>query len=667
MLVALVVILGLTSVPATAAARTFYVSTQGSDEADGSEADPWRTIYYGMEQLRAGDSLYVRGGTYTERIETLRPLPRGESDARITVRNHPGERPVVEGRLNIFKGGAHYWTFDGINVTWDPDTGQPNEAMIRMVDGVGWEIRNAEIWGNRSNSAIRVFAETDGLARDWAITRNCIHDTYPTNSFNNDHNIYVGADSKAGIAPGRGTISENLIFGAPNGANIKLGPGESSLPGTKGVVVSNNIMASAMQNVVIAWDSHDNTVEDNILVRGSVPSDKGWYPNVRGLDLSGHGNLAQNNIGWNAPDIIGNKGSQTAVADGGGNRHRDPEFASSSSCAGVRDVRDAPSRAYGPDPVIERVAGADRVQTSVRLSRHVFADGAPTLVLSRSDAYADALAGAPLAKSLGGPILLTPGSQLDPNVADEIVRLAPNNVILLGGEGALSEAVEREVRDLVPDVERVAGKTRFDTAGAIASRLDGDRVFLVEGMSASPDRGWPDAVSVAPYAARLGNPILLTLSHDLPDGTRDALRSLDPARVTIVGGTSSVSEEVADEVRDPDGDGNADVQVDRLAGSTRYDTSIEVAWAAVQAGADQSDVWLATGQNWADALASGPAVASMGGTLLLVHGGTLDASPGTRAWVRDRVTGDRAVHVLGGFAVVGTTVSDELATILVGN
>ena len=62
---------------------------------------------------------------------------------------------------------------------------------------------------------------------------------------------------------------------------------------------------------------------------------------------------------------------------------------------------------------VVRLAGSERIATAVAISRAGFADGsAGAAVLARADLFADALAGAPLAVAVGGPLMLTPGAAL---------------------------------------------------------------------------------------------------------------------------------------------------------------------------------------------------------------------------------------------------------------
>src|SRR5215217_7462682 len=50
--------------PRVATAATYYVATTGSDANPGSQSQPFRTIDKGVSMLHAGDTLYIRGGTY---------------------------------------------------------------------------------------------------------------------------------------------------------------------------------------------------------------------------------------------------------------------------------------------------------------------------------------------------------------------------------------------------------------------------------------------------------------------------------------------------------------------------------------------------------------------------------------------------------------------------
>ena len=282
------------------------------------------------------------------------------------------------------------------------------------------------------------------------------------------------------------------------------------------------------------------------------------------------------------------------------------------------ELREGPLNVTPNPGVTRRLAGASRVETALQVSRATFED-ADTVVIARSDVYADALAGAGLAGAVDGPLLLSPPDRIPDNVADEIGRLGATELILLGDESALAPGVEDvgldgSGGDGIESVRRLSGPNRYATAAAVAAELSSTTGYVVQGAAADPQRGWPDAVATSGLAATEGAPVFLVEQDRLPAETAQAITDNELTDLTIVGGEAAVSVEVEQQLLD------LGVTIDRLAGGTRYETSALVAEATEAAGADGGEVWLSTGANWPDSLAAGPAVAHEGGVLLLVDG-----------------------------------------------
>ena len=273
---------------------------------------------------------------------------------------------------------------------------------------------------------------------------------------------------------------------------------------------------------------------------------------------------------------------------------------------------------------VARLDGQSRIETAALVARRSHPGPAGAVVVARADAYPDALAGAPLAALVDGPLLLTDRAGLHPAVRAEVERLQPTTAYLLGSEVALGAQVADDLRAAgVRDVVRIGGVDRFDTARLIAQRVGGDQVIVVEGGHADPARGWPDAVSASAFAAASRMPVLLVERARLPAATREALQAV--ARATVVGGSAAVSQDVVDAIA------AEGVEVQRVSGATRYATSAAVAQHAAAAGLLMATPWLATGRNWPDALAAGPAAAAAGAALLLVDGQNAAGSPETIA------------------------------------
>jgi hypothetical protein len=336
LLASLLLLFALT-LPAQADGRTLYVAPGHSDTNPGTIEAPFGTIDHALSQLRAGDTLILRGGTYRERVQGS--LPSATADNPTKVMAMPGEQPVVAGLLWL-RGGSH-WVVDGVDVTWDPSTGAPNEHMFKVVNGTDWVVRNAEVYGAQSFAGMLVASTRTGEPSRWELSGNCFRDTEPSNATNQDHNLYVNT----GLSAGPGLIEGNVFFGAPNGMNIKLGP-PSETSGSANVVVRHNTLHDAAQNVLIARESRDNVVEKNIIGKAG-PN----YGNVRAYRITGHDNVARDNLGFAASSFILEYRGGNGIVDGGGNQFPvDPEFDRVDSCDGFRPTKPAAAATGPPKP-----------------------------------------------------------------------------------------------------------------------------------------------------------------------------------------------------------------------------------------------------------------------------------------------------------------------------
>src|SRR5680860_284561 len=236
------------------------------------------------------------------------------------------------------------------------------------------------------------------------------------------------------------------------------------------------------------------------------------------------------------------------------------------------------SRASAQTPLfVGRIAGGNRIETAIRLSESAWPNPpASAVLIARADSFPDALAAGPLAGQLGAPILLTSSTELIPSVANEIRRLSPQTIYVLGGEAALSASVAQALSTLAPNVQRLAGSNRYETAVAIANQTNGNDVAVASGLN------FPDALSANSLAP---SDILLTQQSRLSFGARE----LGP--VTIVGGSAVIAQEL--------------LVAPRLAGATRYQTNLEILREALRRRRGQFQLFVATGEDFPDALAAG--------------------------------------------------------------
>jgi hypothetical protein len=299
-----------TPTPTGIPAGARYVSPSGSDSAAGTQSTPYRSIKHALAQLRAGDTLVVRGGTYTENVSGV-SVSAGTASARVMVRAYPGERPVLVGLLWL--SAPSYWTLDGINVTWNPSNSS-SQHMVKMSGGTGWRLTHAEIWGARSYAGILVAGSPSSFELDHLY----VHDTYRSNATNQDHLVYINAGT------GGGVLEHNIFAHSENGRGVKIGPPSSTDSSPIGnIVIRYNTFLDndGPSNLQLSYTATDNRIYRNIFVKSGSGNSS-----VTAYNLSGSGNSAWDNMGWDCARVLD---ASSHLQDAGGNVKFDPQLSSS--------------------------------------------------------------------------------------------------------------------------------------------------------------------------------------------------------------------------------------------------------------------------------------------------------------------------------------------------
>ena len=198
-----------------------------------------------------------------------------------------------------------------------------------------------------------------------------------------------------------------------------------------------------------------------------------------------------------------------------------------------------------PDAAVERLSGADRYDTAARAAsiEPAVAQGRPA-ILANGWSPSDVGTAAPLAARLGGSVLYAARDVLGGSASWALERLAPSQVIIVGGTGALSGNIDTALAELLPDVptQRFAGTDRIDTAAraALYGARTGLPVVITDGWST------PDVGVAAPLAAALGGSVLFS-SASAHEGRSHALEQLVPSEVVLVG-NSVLSDGLAEDL-----------------------------------------------------------------------------------------------------------------------
>lgn len=309
---------------------------------------------------------------------------------------------------------------------------------------------------------------------------------------------------------------------------------------------------------------------------------------------------------------------------------------------------------------ITRLAGDNRYETAVKISQASY-DKSECVVLTNGLSFADALAGIPLAQKLNAPILLTPKDSLNPATLAEIKRLGAKHIIILGGEGAVSKAVEKTLSETASKIDRIEGASRYGTSVEVAKALNEapETLFFVSGND------YADALSVSPYAASQSAPIIyLPKKGDVNAETLKYLAQLKAKNCVkhayTIGGTGAVSDKTAAQANKALG-----INIDnclRLAGENRYETCAAVNFMFADYATDPS-ICIATGADFPDALAGGVFAAKNKSPLFLVNGKlkTPKFNDLQLSFLKEKKAA--AFNVFGGTGVV----SDEMVKAVVNN
>ena len=228
---------------------------------------------------------------------------------------------------------------------------------------------------------------------------------------------------------------------------------------------------------------------------------------------------------------------------------------------------------------VERIGGADRTETSLKVLEKL--GGVKKTYLVNGYQFSDALSIAPVAAANNeGIVLATRGS-----VEAGLTKQGINEITLVGGENSIGSGVEKSLGSKFK-TKRIAGTDRYKTSEMIVESTGKKEVGVATG------KDFPDALASGAFLAKKNLPLLLVngkTQTSLPQGLKG---------LYTFGGKSSVANDFGK----------------RIAGTNRYETSEKIA----EEFGKSDVVVLASGTNFADALAAAPLAKKMNAPIVLV-------------------------------------------------
>ncbi|MEY9857096.1 YVTN family beta-propeller protein [Catenulispora sp. GAS73] len=310
----------------------------------------------------------------------------------------------------------------------------------------------------------------------------------------------------------------------------------------------------------------------------------------------------------------------------------------------------------GTGTAVTRLGGTDRYATGRQVSQTQWRNGsANAVVLARGDAAPDALAGGPLAAHLHGPLLLTQPAALDLATRAEIDRVlggpaSGKSVYILGGDNAISPAIQTGLKKAGYNVVRLSGEDRFATALAVAKQFGPTSEAIV-----ATGLDFPDALAAGPLGAVRNAPIVLSNGTTLDPATASFLAA--HKTIDAVGGAAGKAAARL---------GSTGRTVNVLAGGDRFATAEDVAAAVVRTtGHAPTAVGVAYAFNFPDALTGGAFAANASEPLLLT--GSTTADPGLLAALNGWRSSVTAVEIFGGKTVISQNTENQIANAIGGH
>lgn len=319
---------------------------------------------------------------------------------------------------------------------------------------------------------------------------------------------------------------------------------------------------------------------------------------------------------------------------------------------------------------LERIAGPDRIDTSIEISKKFFptTGSADNVILARSDLPVDALVTAPFASLLKAPILLNPTAKLDSRVSAEIARVLKTGgtVFLMGQTKALATQVETDLQTAgFTKRDRVGGARRQETSVEVAKRVDtlqgkdSTYVFLANGQTAV-DALVAGSAAVLPDASGLRKPIVLATVNDLPKAVSDYISGSDAvATINVLGGTAVISDEIVGQASSL----RSGMTVLRTAGADRYATARLV---GEKFFPDAVTAFITVGTRPTgippDAVVIAPHAGPLNGAILLVK--TNDLTNDARTYLTEHKDTLNAIKVIGGTAAVSDAVANQALSLI---
>jgi hypothetical protein len=237
----------------------YYVSSTGNDGNPGTIDQPWRTIHHAAETVVAGDTVYIRGGTYNEQVRIVTSGSAAEGyitfaayrcsahDAEVGFKMW-GDNTTLTNCLSYHNKSSN------LELDWD---GEPSTSVARNCTFVDSQVYN--IWVEHGSDSLHMYncivAGSDSIGLSFE-QRNATN-------YRGDYNIFHDDDGEMAISVG---YEDEFTVAQVEAGNWTAYSGQDQHS-----LVCSDPSSQLFENLT-SWDLH--------LRAGSIAIDKGTADNA---------------------------------------------------------------------------------------------------------------------------------------------------------------------------------------------------------------------------------------------------------------------------------------------------------------------------------------------------------------------------------------------------
>lgn len=293
---------------------------------------------------------------------------------------------------------------------------------------------------------------------------------------------------------------------------------------------------------------------------------------------------------------------------------------------------------------IHRHDGYSRENVAENVAQQHFSDSSKAILVNR-EKFPDAISATNISQGRY-PVLYTNEGRVTSGTLQQLQSMPLEEIYILGGELSIRPSVETQLKNATGvDVTRVAGRSRYDANVSAVRRhfTQANHVVIASGEM------YADALYGVSYANTIDAPVVLTNTNRLEASSVDLLGDLNVQSATIIGGPITVTTQVESQLD------QLGITYNRIAGRNRYIGSAEVAVASYQ---NPTDLVIASGEVFSDALVSAPLAQKLDAPILLVRANRMESVVGN--YIRDHSTTIENIYIQGGHLTITPSLLDEV-------